>query len=155
MTDKLVRPPVHIPLDASNFMEKFTEAWEEHVEGFSQMKGRASGSSAGALSGRGSGGKARRGNAKGKGISDSSLDHLPEWKRRLILKKQRDMSQRNDRKASVNSVEDVRARVQEAYRQLKKGRSSASRCDSQDVKNSKAALPHTRKRKKKGSKETR
>ena len=118
MADKLARPPLHIPLDAGDFMDQFMAAWREHVEGFSQMKGRGGAGGGGASAGVGGakGGKSK----KSKGGKASSLDHLPEWKRRLVLKKQRDAEQSKDSGVQRQvSVDDVRARVQERYRQMK------------------------------------
>ena len=128
MADKLSRPPLHIPLDAADFMDRFMAAWREHVEGFSQMKGRGGAGGGGAVAGGGGaqGGKSK----KSKGGKASSLDHLPEWKRRLVLKKQRDAEQRKD--AGVQrevSVDDVRARVQERYRQMKAANKERSPLD--------------------------
>eukprot|EP00948_MAST-09A_sp_MAST-9A-sp1_P003498 g3498.t1 len=37
------RPPLYINLDDSKFMSKIRTAWEEHIPGFSQLKGRAKG----------------------------------------------------------------------------------------------------------------
>ena len=136
---ELARPPLHIPLGADDFMEQFMDAWREHVEGFSQMKGRggaggsmhaSGGGGGGGGGGEGKGGKSKK-SRKSKGGNASSLDHLPEWKRRLVLKKQRDAEQQRKgaggRRQGGLSVDDVRARVQERYRQLKAAKSSGSR----------------------------
>lgn len=119
-----VRPPSHIALHDPKFMEKFLVLWNEHIDGFSQMKGRSKKNTVG-----GSMNIAKE--ASSNASSSSSNANLPEWKRCLIEKRKREQSKSRNTaipvpyKASVNTSILQKSSRRRLTKEKKKDRSSS------------------------------